>query len=705
MTAAPSMTIRSSGPGTPSRAVPARIRRPRLVTPLCQRSEAAVVVLVAPTGYGKTTLLREWASRDPRPFAWVTLDPRDDEPMRFLSRVTHAVDLVRAAEPGPEFVLVIDDAHVLRRPATVEVLAGIATDLPAEAMLAVAAWAEPPLPIPRLRAQGALIELRTEDLALHPSEVAEVVRRAGVELDRDELASLVYLTEGWPAGVALALAGDEGARAFGGDERCITDYLRAEVLAALPEAQREFLRRASVLDVLTGAACDAVLGRSGSAGVLAELAEANVLLVALDRRGDRFRPHRLLATTLRRELRVVEPERERDLHRRAVSWHRRQGDLDRAVQHALAAGDVRAGAAMVWRHAPDEVAHGRARRLGRWLEWFTPGQMTAHPRLALAAATRELAAGHGELAEHWTTIAAAAAGPEPAPATAAAIAALRAAGAHHGLYEARRQADRAAALLPDDGPCRALCCFTAGVAAHLTGERDRAALELTEGVRRAAVTAPNLHALCLAQLAVLAVERREWEAAAGLVVRARAQVDRFGLSGDAGSALVFAVSALVRAQRGRIEEAQDDLCSAKRLAAELTDFAPWYEAELALLGASAALRLSDAGEASSRLADASRLLRLTPEAVALAAWLEDARARLAAFSGERGAELAALTTAELRILRYLPTHLAFREIAERIYLSANTVKTQANATYRKLGVSCRSEAVARALELGLLEDR
>jgi LuxR family maltose regulon positive regulatory protein len=680
------------------------VRRPRLVTPLCEHGEANVVALVAPAGYGKTTVLREWASRDSRPFAWVTLDARDDEPMRLTSRVTRAVELARASDPGGPFVLVLDDVHAVRRPAALDVLNAVATDLPPEAMLAIASRTEPPLPLARLRAERALIELRAGELALQPGEIAAVARRAGVAAGADDLASLVHLTEGWPAGVALALlAADESPRIFGGDESVLTDYLRQELLAALPQGQREFLRRACVLDVLTGPACDAVLGRSGSAAVLADLAQANVLLVALDRRGERFRPHRLLAATLRGELRQVEPELERELHRRAFAWHRRAGDLDGALGHALAAGDVAAGAALVWSQAAAEVSHGRAARLDRWLERFTPRQVAVHPSLALATATRELAAGHGDLAEHWITVAAVAAGPEPAAPVAAAIAALHAAGAHHGLAEAGRDADRAAALLPGDGPCRAVCCFTAGVAAHLTGDREQALLELAEGVRHAAVTAPSLHALCLAQLAVLAVDDDDWEGAARLVTRARAQVDRFALHDDAGSALVFAVSALVRARRGRIEEAQHDLRAAARLAATLTDFAPWYEAELAILGARAALRLSDAAEAAIWVDAARRLLRLAPEAVVLAGWLDATREQLAAFSSRRGVELASLTTAELRILRYLPTHLCFREIAERICVSANTVKTQANSVYRKLDVSCRSEAVSCAGELGLLE--
>jgi LuxR family transcriptional regulator, maltose regulon positive regulatory protein len=683
----------------PPRPPHATVRRPRLVGPLCERGEADVAVLVAPAGYGKTTVLCEWAARDPRPFAWVTLDARDNEPLRLLSRISRATDAARAEadEDDGAFVLVLDDVHVLHTVAAVEVLSAVATDLPPEAMLAVASRREPPLPVPRLRAQRRLIELRAADLALAPTEVATLLRREGSEADRDALARV---TEGWPAAVSLALLAGEG---FGGDDELVTDYVTDELLADLPADARTLLRRTSVLDVLTGPACDAVLRRSGSAAVLDELVRANVLLVALDRRGERYRHHRLLATTLRRELRRVEPELEPELHRRASAFHRRTGDVDGAVRHALAARDVRTAAAIVWRHAATEVCHGRAATLDRWLERFTPRQVAVHAPLALAAAIGQLAAGRGDLVEHWTTAAASAAGREPEPVLAAGIAALRASAAHHGLAAARADAEQAIALQPDDGPCHALCRFVAGVAAHLSGDREAAAEELAEGVRRAAVTAPSLHALCLAQLAVLALEREDWEAAAGLVTRARAQVDRFDLGADCSAALVFAVSALVRAHRGRVEEARHDLREATRLAAELTDFAPWYEVELALVSARAALRLCDIGDADARIAAAARLLRLAPEAVVLADWLADAREQLVAFAGPTGAPPSSLTTAELRILRYLPTHLSFREIAERTYVSANTVKTQANAVYRKLDVSCRSEAVSRARELGLLD--
>jgi LuxR family maltose regulon positive regulatory protein len=194
----------------------------------------------------------------------------------------------------------------------------------------------------------------------------------------------------------------------------------------------------------------------------------------------------------------------------------------------------------------------------------------------------------------------------------------------------------------------------------------------------------------------------EWEEAAGLIARARSQVDRHGLAGSATVAIVFAASALVRGHRGRVEDAQSDLEAALRLEATMTDFPAWHDVELRILIARAAVRLSDAAGARTTLAAASRRLRLVPEAVALEAWLQDAWARLDAFTGPAGAPSPVLTPAELRILQFLPTHFSFREIAERAFVSANTVKSHANAVYRKLDVSCRSEAVGRARDLGLL---
>ena len=264
-------------------------------------------------------------------------------------------------------------------------------------------------------------------------------------------------------------------------------------------------------------------------------------------------------------------------------------------------------------------------------------------------------------------------------------------------------AERACALEPEASPWRASFCLLSGTAAQLAGRADEASGQLLEGARRAAVTAPDVHSACLTQLAVGALAREDWEDAAEHVARARAQVTRNALGDYPTVALVFAVSALVRAHRGRVEAAQTDFHAARRLRARLTDFAAWYMVELNVVLARAAVRLSDLVVARELLADATRTIRLVPDADMLAAWLEDSWAQLDLVLGPEAAPPASLTTAELRTLRFLPTHLSFREIAERTYVSANTVKTQANAVYRKFDVSCRSDAVAQARRLGLLD--
>jgi LuxR family maltose regulon positive regulatory protein len=241
------------------------------------------------------------------------------------------------------------------------------------------------------------------------------------------------------------------------------------------------------------------------------------------------------------------------------------------------------------------------------------------------------------------------------------------------------------------------------VALHLTGDREGAEARLEEGVHRGAVVAPNVLTLCLAQLALMAAERDDWQSAAAFAERARHQVDHYALDSYPTSAIVYAASAAVRARLGQVDHAQADARRARRLLDSMGDFAPWYDAEARVALARAALRLGDLPAARQDLAAAARRARRIPAAVVLLGWIADLDAQTQAVSAAALPGPATLTTAELRILGFLPTHLSFREIAARLYVSANTVKTQAHAVYRKLDASSRSQAVARATDLGLIE--
>jgi LuxR family maltose regulon positive regulatory protein len=685
------------------------VRRSALVHRLADPEAPPLTALVAPAGYGKTMLLREWANRDPRPFAWVTLDERDDYGDRLLDSVACAVHGAVRDDSEAAFVLVVDDAHAIHRRAGLDALATIANDLPPHAKLAVASRQELALPVARLRAQRLVTELGPRDLAMTRTEAAKLLAGAGHQLDPDTLDALLQRTEGWPVALALAALylGDRGSRPnlarFSGADRLVADYVRDEVLCDLTDEERRFAVRTSIADTLTGPLCDALLDRYDSGSVLGALARQGLVL-PVNRTGERYRYHRLVRDTLRAELRRREPDLEPALQRRASAWHESAGDVDRAVDHAVTGGQWRMAGDLVWSNVATAVASGQTGGLERWLNRFTDDQISRQPRLALAAAGCELARGNGHLVAHWASVAADA--PRPPGhrgALEAGVALMRAAIGANGTAQMREDAEWAYELQPAGGACRALAGFLAGVASHLLGDRDQAARRLEEAARSAAVLAPQIHALCLSELAALALERGDWDDVTELSARARAQVDRHGLGNAPTSALVFAVSAVARARRGRIEDAWRDLHEAARLEAMVTDLAVWYGSEVHILLARAALRLSDVCIARAHVNEAARRLKRVPEAVALQEWLGEALAGLEAFTLSESAEAAAMTAAELRILRFLPTHLSFREIAERTQVSANTVKTQANAVYRKFGVACRSDAVTRARSCGLLD--
>jgi LuxR family transcriptional regulator, maltose regulon positive regulatory protein len=225
---------------------------------------------------------------------------------------------------------------------------------------------------------------------------------------------------------------------------------------------------------------------------------------------------------------------------------------------------------------------------------------------------------------------------------------------------------------------------------------------LGEAADLSAANGPVVMAMCLAQSAMLAIERRDWETAADLTDRAGNAIESRGLEDCVFCALAFAASAAARAHTGRVDEAKQDLRRGIDLLTAMGDFLPWYGAEARILLALASLRLADVVGARTLLAEASRLARRTPGAVIFQRWFDEAWSSMDALAEERLAGPSSLTIAELRILRFLPSHRSFREIGEQLGVSSNTVKTQAHAVYRKLGAASRSEAVTRALDAGLL---
>ena len=683
------------------------MRRRRLVERLIG-AEAQLAVIVAPPGYGKSALLSEWAARDPRPFVWLALGDTSSSPTP--EAVAQVFETVKA-EHG-RFVLAIDDADRLAPSLLRSALAPLLQQLPEGSVLALASRTEPALPIGRMRAHRRLLELRMADLAMTSDEATILLRRAGVELAPELVAELVARTEGWPAALYLAALSVKGesdpgaAERFGGADHLLQEFLRDEVLSSVPPELAGFLRHTAVLDELSGPVCDDVLGERGSALMLAQLQKQSQLLVPLDRAHDRFRWQRLFGDALRAQLRRSEPELEPKLQLRASAWYARCGETDRAIDHAVAARDPKRTGDLLWPNLLSYVGQGRAQVVERWLAPFSHDRIAGYPPLALCAAHASLATGDVDRAQHWALTAGTALGRTPkgrrAPSIRTGVEIIDALVARGGATEMRRLAARAYQRERADSPWRPLLCLLRGVAEHLVGARATSREMLELGADLSAATAPIVASLCLAVGVMLAIEDEDWERAEELASRADRIIEAESLSEYPIAALVFAASAAVRAHQGRVDEAKHDLRRGVELLAVLGDYIPWYGADARILLAHASLWLADVVAARTLLAEASRLARKTPGAVIFSSWFEQAWAYMDTLAESSLSGPSSLTIAELRILRFLPSHRSFREIADQLGVSANTVKTQAHAVYRKLGAASRSEAVARALEAGLL---
>jgi LuxR family transcriptional regulator, maltose regulon positive regulatory protein len=723
------------------------VRRPRLVRRLLDERQASTTIVCAPPGYGKTTLLADWIEREERPCAWITLvrQPRDStallemlvlalnelEPVddRLFSACGHS-RRVCASEPSPELlaaliatisamgterrpaVLVLDNAHLLKT-RTMRVLAAVAAAMPASAKLALASRSAITLPLGRLRAEHKLLELGHRELALTTLEARRVLRDAGLTLDRDAIEHLLVRTEGWPA--ALYLAGrslcsqsdiDSAMKCFSGVDRLIWEYVRQELLKPLARNLCNFLLRSSSLDYLSAPLCNAVLDRSDSAAVLETLAFHDLVLLPLDTDHIWYRCHPLVRDVLRAELAVRDPDAMASVPRRASRWFETQGDIDRAVDQATAVGDGERVGRLLWAHAADFLMRSGDPRTRRWLGCFPDERIARSSHLALCAAAMHLMAPNLPTAQHWTRVASSAPAPhkrKDRQVIEGGIALMRAATGQDGIEHMGMVARQARVWLGEDNPWSSFCYLLEGVADHVVGERAKARGEFEMGVRASATLMPIVECLCMTQLAMMDAEEGELTRSADGTEAVAELVACHGLARDAYVTLMFSVSAWIAGRQGRGDEAKRDLTHAMRLLDQFGGFMPWYEVETRLAIARASVQLADVGAARASLSRASRVLRHLPDAPRLHTWLDDCWAQIDEHSASALAGPASLTMAELRILRFLPTHLTFREIGGRLCLSTNTVKTEAHAVYRKLGATSRSQAVAEASALGLIE--
>jgi LuxR family transcriptional regulator, maltose regulon positive regulatory protein len=404
---------------------PGFVPRPRLVQALSQGLARGRVLICAPAGFGKTSLLADWACSGGRPVAWLGLDAGDNDPARFWRYVVAALD---GAQPGiagrlgpllgppaprsfeglvtalinelaaqagrDEVLLVLDDYHLVDAGPVHESVAFLLENLPPGLLLVVSGRADPPLPLARLRARGQLAELRAAELRFTTEEAAALLGAAsGPVLPDAAVAALTARTEGWAAGLqlaALSLRGRTDAAgfvaAFSGSHRFVLDYLADEVLDGQPGQVRAFLLETSVLERLSGELCDAVTGRSGSQAMLQHIERAGLFLVPLDEVRGWWRYHHLFAGLLRARLEQEQPGRVQELHRAAAAWSDEHDLGDAAVRHALASGDTARAARLVERHVETLLGRSEGATLHRWLSALPAESVRARPRLCLAQA-------------------------------------------------------------------------------------------------------------------------------------------------------------------------------------------------------------------------------------------------------------------------------------------------------------------------------
>jgi len=720
---------------------PGTVAKTDAIADLCA-AESPFVSVIAPAGYGKTTFLARWAEADPRPFAWVALDSRDDDPvvlMRYVAGAMHRIEqlppelfeslsgaggsdwatrVVRlgnalSARRQP-FVLAFDDLHSIANPMCLDVLAELLESIPAGSQIAVAGREEPALPLGRWRAHGWLHELGPADLRLDGQEAELLLAAAGIELEESEIDELTDRTEGWPAGLYMAAlsmkAGTpspERAGVFAGDDRFVADYFREELMSRLPTIETDFLTQTSVLERMCGGLCDSVVESTGSAGVLEQLERKNHFVVPLDRKAEWYRYHHLFAELLRNELSRNEPDAAAELNRRAMAWCIAHDLPEAALVYGHAAGETDAVAALVDQLALPTHYDGRLETLDGWLRWFSEDELRRYPALAVVGGWLRALTGRAAEAEKWLALAEGAKSAIPLSDGSATIepwvAILRAAMMPDGPERAVEDGDVSITKLAPDSGWRPAALTIRGTVHAVLGDAERAIADLTAAVERG-TEASETASVAYAQLALLAIRQGAWNDAGQYAELGMAVVDDAGLSDYSSSALVQVATARVAVHEGRHDDARAAMTAAHRLRPLLNYGLPWLTMQVGIELARAHLALAEPGPARTVLGEAEQIFDIRPELGILVEDAQELREHIAATSGPDGAWAMSLTGAELRLLPYLATHLTFPGIASRLFVSRNTVKSQAVSAYRKLGVSSRNDAVERAVELGLLDD-
>jgi LuxR family maltose regulon positive regulatory protein len=711
------------------------VERPRLLRRLTVASDAPIVLISAAGGYGKSTLAAQWAAGCGRPATWINLDHGHNDPIVFLSDVAHALDLLDPVAPQlleelstvaprvDEVVLpalatelarlaplelILDDVHELSGQHSLALLEFLLGEIASGSQIVLVSRRDPELPLARRRAAGDLIELRAEHLAFNAHETRALTTRTGADLSEPSLELLRARTEGWPAGLVLALqavrgsaSGDGVLERVSGPQRAIADYFAEVILAEASEERRRFLLATSVLRRMSAPLCDAILGGTGSGNELMELERSNSFVIPLDDDRAWYRYHHLFGELLRAELDRSDPELATTYLARAAEWHEQDGgDPEEAFRCAQECGDFAQAGRIGATVGDSMVNRGQAETLRLWLEACSDDEIASDPQLAILAGWTEMLLGAADRARRF--ISAAEQGELDVPCAAGTtslrswLAILRGTLAPRGIHQMLDDAQFAYAAEHAAGsPWIKDCCLSIGTAHVLLGDTEQASGWLQRAVLL--FPGPELAAdrvFVLGYLAFAAADDGRWADARKWAREGRADSAEHHVDHTIQAVPALLAHALVLAHAGDTARAARELDQITETAS-LVSGAPWLDADINVRWGNISLDLGDSVAAGTHADLARAALHDYPDPGTIAVRLGELDARIA-----RAGDLQ-LTAAELRIVPFLPTHLSVKEIAGRLHLSRATVKTHVSSIYNKLGVSTRSEAVERMEQLGL----
>ncbi|KAA9111284.1 LuxR C-terminal-related transcriptional regulator [Microbacterium rhizomatis] len=692
-----------------------------LETPRAWSADSRCVVVLAPAGYGKTTLLRQWATDSGLPFLWVTrpvtaeaspdglavaiLDAigqrwPDAVPTTLPPRAALGAFLAQPPEP---LVLVFDETERISA-AHLSTIFELPTAPGVHIVVAGRSLDERALTAARLA--GPVRFVGVDELRLGVAEAEQIL----LDLDADEIDDLVRVTDGWAAGLRLAAStahrGTPG-EGFTGRERIVVEYVRSRVLAELADDVADFVMRASLFEELEAGLCDAALARTGSQQILEALERSGHFLFAVDRRSRRFAWQRFVRAALEDECERRFPGEISAIRRRGADWLAHHDRPVEALRLRVADG-ARADALEVLGAAVLPMFYaGELTALVDLFHGIGADIATTDGYLATMFAYAGVMTGDYVCATRWGKVAADHYSRHPFKDSDEAVAYL--------TYRAHLAANGTSAMLEDalaarrevaeSSPWRSPTLMIAGIALSLTGHPAEAAAALDEAIHLSREeNASAALVLALAQRALLMETPNHSQP---LVDEAMEVARDAKMTMYPQTALPTALAALAAARRGERERARELLTAAERYRPLVGKALPWLAVQLRIAIVRTAIRLGDIAVARGALREAEEMIALLPGRGPLAAEIRSVSDAVAGLSlGERTGPVAGanlLTTAEWRLLPLLPTHLTFEEIGGRLHLSKNTIKTQAISIYRKLGVSSRSEAVEAVRTLGLIE--